>query len=90
MNKKNTNKSSTIYTDSQYVFHGITKWRKTWKRNNWKNSKKQTVLNYDLWQKLDALLEEQNKVSFVWIRGHNGNQGNDMADNLANKGILTL
>ena len=90
LKQKNTNKSSTIYTDSQYVFHGITKWRKTWKRNNWKNSKKQTVLNYDLWQKLDALLEEQNKVSFVWIRGHNGNPGNDIADNLANKGILTL
>jgi len=90
LKQKNSNKSSTIYTDSQYVFNGITKWRKNWKRNNWKNSKKQTILNYDLWLELDTLLEQQKHVSFVWIRGHNGNYGNDMADNLANKGILTL
>jgi ribonuclease HI len=90
LKKKNIYESCTIYTDSQYVYNGITKWRQNWKRNGWKNTKKQSVLNYDLWKQLDVLVEESQNVSFVWVRGHDGNCGNEMADMLANQGVLTL
>jgi ribonuclease HI len=90
LKQKNIYESCTIYTDSQYVYNGITKWRQNWKRNGWKNAKKQSVLNYDLWKQLDVLVEESKNVSFVWVRGHDGNCGNEMADMLANQGVLTL
>ena len=90
LKQRNTLESCTIYTDSQYVFNGITKWRHNWKENDWKNSKKKSVLNYDLWKKLDFMVAESKHVSFVWIRGHNGDYGNEMADMLANLGVSTL
>ena len=90
LKQKNIFQSCIVHTDSQYVYNGITKWRHGWKRNGWKNAKKQSVLNYDLWKQLDVLVEELGFVSFVWVRGHDGNCGNEMADMLANQGVLTL
>ena len=43
-----------IVTDSQYVKNGITTWIAGWKRNGWKTSSKQPVVNQDLWTELDA------------------------------------
>ena len=78
-----------IYTDSQYVKNGITTWIKSWKDNNWKNSAKKPVKNKDLWLQLDNLCQNKNIV-WNWIKGHDGDFGNEKADELARRGIEEL
>lgn len=75
-----------IYTDSQYVKRGITEWIEGWKKNNWKTSKKQDVLNKELWQELDALVQKH-KIEWFWVKGHCNIELNERADELARRGI---
>ena len=75
-----------LYTDSNYVKDGITKWIFNWKKNNWKTSSKKTVKNCDLWIQLDTI-QEKRKVTWNWVKGHSGNIGNERADELARMGI---
>lgn len=86
---KKENCDIEIYTDSQYVKKGITEWLFGWKKNNWKNSKKQEVLNRDLWEKLD-ILTSKHKIEWFWVKGHNNNELNERADELARLGIKEL
>ena len=86
---KKENCDIEIYTDSQYVKKGITEWLFGWKKNNWKNSKKQEVLNRDLWEKLDILTLKHN-IEWFWVKGHNDNKLNERADELARLGIKEL
>ena len=73
-----------IFTDSQYVYRGITAWIHGWKRNGWKTSAKKPVENQDLWMELDALNSAcAGTVEWRWLRGHNGHPGNERADALA-------
>lgn len=74
--------SFTIHADSQYVIKGITEWIVNWKRNNWRNAQKKPVENQDLWQELDRLASKQ-QIKWQWVRGHDGNHYNEMADQLA-------
>ncbi len=76
-----------LYTDSSYVQKGISEWIHGWKRNGWKTAAKQPVKNVDLWQQLDALAT-QHSIEWLWVRGHNGDPGNERADQLANEGVL--
>ncbi len=76
-----------LYTDSSYVQKGISEWIHGWKRNGWKTAAKQPVKNVDLWQQLDALAA-QHSIEWLWVRGHNGDPGNERADQLANQGVL--
>jgi ribonuclease HI len=67
----------------------VTKWMSNWKRNNWRTASKQLVKNKDLWQALDDAIG-QHEVNWHWVKGHSGNEGNERADLLANKGIEQL
>lgn len=78
-----------LYTDSKYVLQGITEWLPGWKAKNWKTASKKPVKNQDLWQEIDSLVKEHN-VEFVWVKGHDGNPGNERADELARQGIQEL
>jgi len=78
-----------IYTDSQYVKNGITEWIIGWKKNGWRNSQKQPVKNKDLWEKLDELSSSV-KISWNWVKGHNGHVENERVDELARRGISEL
>ena len=71
-----------VRTDSQYVIKGATEWRAGWVRNGMRNSKKEPVANADLWMALWAEVDAR-KVTFEWVRGHNGDPGNELADKLA-------
>jgi len=71
-----------VHTDSRYLISGITSWISGWKKNNWKTSAKEDVLNKDLWEALDALVSEK-KVSFVKVDGHAGIPGNERCDVIA-------
>ena len=81
--------SINLYTDSKYVMDGITQWINNWKKNDWKTSAKKDVKNKELWQELDNLMD-YHEVTLHWVKGHSGDEGNEMADMLANKGIDSL
>ena len=74
-----------IVTDSQYVKNGVTRWIAGWKRNGWRTASRQPVKNRDLWERLDALLQDH-EVEWQWVRGHAGHPENERADALANRG----
>jgi len=61
--------SVDLYSDSSYLVNTMTK--------NWKRR-----VNNDLWDQLDALARLR-KVDWLWVRGHNGDPGNEEADRLA-------
>ena len=78
-----------IYTDSSYVQKGMSEWLPGWKRNQWRTAAKKPVKNADLWQELDSLAQKH-QVDWRWVKGHSGDEGNDIADALANEGIEQL
>ncbi len=78
-----------LTTDSKYVMHGITEWMANWKRRGWKTSAKKPVKNVDLWQRLDQALAPH-QVKWHWVKGHSGHPENELADELANRGIDEL
>jgi ribonuclease HI len=75
-----------LTTDSQYLRNGITNWIMKWKAKNWKKSNKKPVKNIDLWQQLDEEVQ-RHQITWHWIRGHKGHPENEIADQLANRGI---
>ena len=78
-----------ITTDSKYVMTGATEWLENWKKRSWKTAGKKQVLNVDLWMQLDKLIN-QHELEWSWVKGHSGHIENEMADQLANKGIDEL
>ena len=78
-----------LYTDSKYVMDGINDWIHNWKKNGWKTANKKPVKRSNLWIELDKL-NNFHDVKWYWIKGHSGDIGNDMADELANQGIDSL
>lgn len=75
-----------VHTDSQYVQKGISEWIYGWKARGWKTASRAPVKNVDLWQALDAA-QARHAISWRWVKGHNGHEGNERADALANKGV---
>jgi len=78
-----------LTTDSQYVRNGITEWISNWKRKNWRTANRQPVKNVDLWQRLDDLVGRHD-IEWHWVKGHSGHVENEIADALANRGIVEL
>ena len=78
----------TLHVDSQYVLKGMTEWLPGWKARGWKTASKAPVKNVDLWQRMDALVNSgEHQIEWRWVRGHNGDPGNERADQLANQGV---
>ena len=78
-----------LYTDSQYLRQGMMSWLAQWKKNGWRNSKREPVKNADLWQKLDDLAQGH-QITWHWVKGHSGHPENERADALANEAIEEL
>ncbi|MBQ7131333.1 MAG: ribonuclease HI [Oscillospiraceae bacterium] len=73
----------TMTTDSKYICDSVNLgWVYGWKKKNWIKSDKKPALNVDLWEQLLELLAIH-KVTFVWIKGHNGHPENERCDRLA-------
>ena len=71
-----------LWTDSQYLARAINEgWLAGWKRRGWRR-KEGELKNPELWQALDALLA-RHKVSFNWLKGHDGHEYNERCDALA-------
>ncbi len=75
-----------LTTDSQYLVKGMTEWLAGWIRKGWVNSKKEPVLNRDLWERLKELTAAH-AVQWVWVRGHAGHPENERCDELARRAI---
>lgn len=72
-----------LFSDSKYLTDAINqKWLDSWMKNGWKKSDKKPVLNVDLWEELISLIGVHN-VNFNWVKGHAGNQFNEICDRLA-------
>ncbi|ADG74090.1 ribonuclease H [Cellulomonas flavigena DSM 20109] len=76
----------TLHVDSTYVMNGLQKWLPNWKRNGWRTGDKKPVKNQELWQALDTEVQRHH-VTWVWVKGHAGDPGNERADALANRGV---
>jgi ribonuclease HI len=71
-----------LWTDSNYVRDGITKWIHGWRRNGWRTADKKPVKNAELWQQLiDA--SAPHRIDWHWVKGHAGHPENERADALA-------
>ena len=79
----------TVTSDSTYVLKGIQEWMPNWKKKGWKTASKKPVKNVDLWQQLDELVE-LHTINWQWVKGHSGHAENEIADQLANRGIDEL
>jgi ribonuclease HI len=75
-----------LYTDSQYLRDGITRWLPAWKARGWRTAGKTPVKNIDLWQRLEATAASH-EIEWHWVRGHAGHPENERADALARGAI---
>jgi ribonuclease HI len=75
-----------VYSDSQYLRDGISKWIHGWKRRGWRTADNKPVKNVDLWQRLDTAAA-RHVVDWQWVRGHAGHPENERADALARSQI---
>lgn len=71
-----------LYTDSTYVMKGLTEWLPGWKARGWKTADKKPVKNVELWQALEEAVS-RHEVKWHWVKGHNGHEYNERADQLA-------
>ncbi|MDN5819816.1 MAG: ribonuclease HI [bacterium] len=74
---------SEIYTDSEFWINVMTKWAPGWESNGWKK-KKGDIKNLDIVQQMLPLYQNS-QSKLVWVRGHEGDEGNEMADEYANR-----
>lgn len=77
----------TVTTDSQYVQKGMTEWITGWIKNGWKTAGRKPVKNRELWEEMHKLASPH-KITWKWIRGHNGHPENERCDVLANSAAM--
>jgi len=74
-----------VVSDSTYVVNCFRdEWWKGWLKRGWKNSRKEPIANRDIWEPLIELYRSRDhEITFRWVKGHDGNEWNDIADRLA-------
>lgn len=72
-----------IYTDSEFWINVLTKWAPGWEAKGWKKSGG-AIKNLELVQEAYGLYSTS-KAKLIWVRGHVGDEGNELADVWANK-----
>ncbi len=78
----------SIYSDSAYVVNAFNQnWIENWKKNGWKNSKREDVKNRELWEEIEELLKPH-EVKFIKVKGHSDNEYNNRCDELARNAIV--
>lgn len=72
-----------LYSDSKYLVDAfLLHWVDAWQKQNFKEGKKDAVKNPELWKTLLSLTK-QHKVTFHWVKGHDGHAYNERCDALA-------
>ena len=83
-----------VYSDSEYLIKGMTKWISGWIKKGWKTSQRKPVLNQDLWQQLLTLTMKSffthlpHRVNWIWVAGHSGNRESEIVNKMAQEAIL--
>ncbi|MCE0763865.1 ribonuclease HI [Pseudonocardia kujensis] len=73
-----------VVSDSTYVVNCFRDgWWKGWLARGWTTSARKPVVSRDLWEPLITLVNERGDVSFRWVKGHSGDEMNDLVDALA-------
>ena len=73
-----------VVSDSTYVVNCFRDgWWKGWLAKGWVNSQKKPVANKDLWEPLILAVKDRPDVTFRWVKGHSGDEMNDLVDALA-------
>ena len=85
---KNTGTDIQIFTDSKYLIDCCSQWMAGWKAKGWKK-KGGELKNVDLLKRLDEALSIHH-VSWQWVKGHDGDPGNECVDGLANEAMDLL
>lgn len=75
-----------IHTDSEFWINVITKWSLSWEKNGWKK-KGGDIKNLDIVKEV-CTLHRASQAELIWVRGHVGNEGNELADHWANQARL--
>ena len=75
----------TIFTDSEFWLNVLKKWAPVWEQNHWTKKSSGPIQNLDLVQELYAIFKTRPHVQLVWTRGHVGTEGNESADEWANR-----
>ena len=78
-----------LFTDSDYLKNGITKWMRNWKARGWLTVEKTPVKNEDLWRQLDQLAV-RHRITWKWVKGHAGHVENERCDQLAGNEIAKI
>lgn len=73
-----------IHTDSEFWINVITKWAPGWEEKGWKKSSKGEIQNLDIVKELYELYKKS-KAKLIWVKAHVGHDGNELADEWANK-----
>lgn len=76
-----------IYTDSEFWVNVLTKWAPGWQSKGWQK-KGGPIKNLELVQELYTIYQEKPEVKLIWTRGHVGTEGNELADQWANRARL--
>jgi ribonuclease HI len=71
-----------LYTDSKYLERGLNEWLEVWENNHWLNANYEEIKNVDYWEEL-SFLAKHFDLECVWIKGHSGNEWNELANSLA-------
>ena len=72
-----------LYSDSKYLVDAFNQhWIDGWLKKGWKRGKNEPVKNVDLWKRL-LKAKEPHKVTFIWVKGHDGHEMNERCDYLA-------
>ena len=77
----------TLYTDSRILIEGLTQKIHLWRQNHWVHKSGNPVKYQSLWERLEQLTH-QYQVIWQWVKGHNGNKGNTIADGLAREAVM--
>lgn len=81
-----------LFYDSEYVGKGLGEWVSGWQANDWKKADGSDVQNRALWERMlkakGTLESKWVTIDLQWVRGHNGDLGNTMADANASRGVL--
>jgi ribonuclease HI len=77
------NEPCKIHTDSEFWINVITKWAPGWEKKGWKKSGGE-IKNLDIVQEVYTLYC-QSQAELIWVRGHNNDEGNELADQWANQ-----
>lgn len=72
-----------LYSDSKYLTDAFNQhWIENWVKKGWRRGKNEPVKNVKLWQRLLAAMEGH-RVTFIWVKGHDGHEMNERCDALA-------